>query len=168
MASIISCMWNISKKPEQDIPSESVPETQETPEAESSEIRSTATQSSATVENMPRQSSDDEDIPVSADETQSPLTVEPLSKQIRLNPGAFITSVRAKNCSCMKWTARRSTTAPSDCRVRTTGGLEFDNYKIENEYRSSSTPIWNASYPRRNPTKKMHRRTRINSMTRLV
>ncbi|EGI59896.1 hypothetical protein G5I_11898 [Acromyrmex echinatior] len=72
-------------EPGQDIPSEGVPETQETPEAESSEIRSTATQSSATVENMPRQSSDDEDIPVSG-ETQSPLTVEPLSKQIRLDP----------------------------------------------------------------------------------
>ena len=38
---------------------------------------------------MPRQSSGDEDIPVSADETQSPLTVEPLSKQIRLNPGNY-------------------------------------------------------------------------------
>ncbi|EGI70939.1 hypothetical protein G5I_00244 [Acromyrmex echinatior] len=76
-------------EPEQDIPSESVPETQETPEAESSEIQSTATQSSATVENMPRQSSDDEDIPVSG-ETQSPLTVEPLSKQIRLNPAIFV------------------------------------------------------------------------------
>ncbi|XP_011063423.1 PREDICTED: uncharacterized protein LOC105151423 [Acromyrmex echinatior] len=74
-----------SIEPGQDIPSEGVPETQETPEAESSEIRSTATQSSATVENMPRQSSDDEDIPVSG-ETQSPLTVEPLSKQIRLDP----------------------------------------------------------------------------------
>ena len=58
---IIICKY----RPGQDIPSEGVPETQETPEAESSEIRSTATQSSATVENMPRQSSDDEDIPVS-------------------------------------------------------------------------------------------------------
>ncbi|XP_011063422.1 PREDICTED: uncharacterized protein LOC105151422 [Acromyrmex echinatior] len=74
-----------SVEPGQDIPSEGVPETQETPETlESSEIRSTTTQSSATVENMPKQSSDSGDISVSG-ETQSPLSEEPSSKQIRLD-----------------------------------------------------------------------------------
>ena len=39
---------------------------------------------------------------------------------------ASITSVRAKNCNCTKWTARKSMTAPSDCRVRK--WLEFGNH----------------------------------------
>ncbi|EGI59895.1 hypothetical protein G5I_11897 [Acromyrmex echinatior] len=78
-----------SVEPGQDIPSEGVPETQETPETlESSEIRSTTTQSSATVENMPKQSSDSGDISVSG-ETQSPLSEEPSSKQIRLDSGVW-------------------------------------------------------------------------------
>ena len=46
---------------------------------------------------------------------------------------AFIISICAKNCSRTKWTARRSTTAPSDYRARTTNGSNSTTITIERE-----------------------------------
>jgi len=48
--------------------------------------------------------------------------------------GVFITSVRMKNCSRLQWTARRSTTARSDCRAWTTSGSNLGTTAIKSAF----------------------------------
>jgi len=50
-----------------------------------------------------------------------------------------IISTRAKNCNRTKWTARRSTIAPSDCQTRMIDGSN-SIIITRNECHSSSTP----------------------------